>query len=145
MRSPRASVVSSFGNNLLGRVDASGLGGQFVVGMRLGVAWSPCVGPTLGTAITLASQGQSLPQVALTMALFGIGAALPLIGLALLSRETVQRVRGRMLAAVTLGEQLLGVAMILSGILILTGANQPIEKWLLEATPDWLVRITTSV
>ena len=141
----RASVVSSFGNNLLGRVDASGLRGQFVVGMLLGVVWSPCVGPTLGAAITLASQGHSLPQVALTMALFGIGAALPLIALALLSRETVQRVRGRMLAAGTAGKQLLGVAMILIGILILTGGNRPIEKWLLEATPDWLVRITTSV
>jgi len=141
----RASVVSSFGNDLLGRVDASGLRGQFVVGALLGVVWSPCVGPTLGAAITLASQGQSLPQVAITMALFGIGAALPLIALALLSRETVQRFRGRMLAVGTLGKQVLGVAMILVGILILTGANRPIEKWMLEATPDWLIRITTSV
>jgi cytochrome c-type biogenesis protein len=141
----RAAVVSRFGNDLLGRVDASGLRGQFLVGTLLGVVWSPCVGPTLGAAITLASQGQSLPQVALTMALFGVGAALPLIALALLSRETIQRLRGRMLAAGTLGKQFLGVAMILVGILILTGANRPIEKWLLEASPDWLVRVTTSV
>jgi len=35
--------------------------------------------------------------------------------------------------------------MILIGILILTGAERPLEKWLLEATPDWLVRATTSV
>ena len=58
---------------------SSGLGGQFGVGLLLGAVWSPCVGPTLGAASILASQGKDLWRVALTMAVFGIGAALPLI------------------------------------------------------------------
>ena len=56
-----------------------GLAGQFAIGLLLGAVWSPCVGPTLGAASLLASQGRDLPQVALTMAVFGIGAALPLV------------------------------------------------------------------
>jgi cytochrome c biogenesis protein CcdA len=35
--------------------------GQFGVGALLGFVWLPCVGPTLGAAIALASMGQSLP------------------------------------------------------------------------------------
>ena len=37
---------------------ASGAGGQFMIGLLLGAVWSPCVGPTLGAASLLASQGR---------------------------------------------------------------------------------------
>src|SRR5712692_10574986 len=55
----------------------SGTSGQFWVGVLLGAVWSPCVGPTLGAASLLAARGRDLPQVALTMFAFGVGAALP--------------------------------------------------------------------
>ena len=85
--------VSSWADRRFGGVCRSGLTGQFAIGLLLGAVWSPCVGPTLGAASLLASQGRDLPQVALTMAVFGIGAALPLILLGLLSRATLMRVR----------------------------------------------------
>lgn len=34
-------------------IDRSGVKGQFIGGMLLGAVWSPCVGPTLGAAISL--------------------------------------------------------------------------------------------
>jgi cytochrome c biogenesis protein CcdA len=45
------------------------------------------VGTTLGAASLLAAQGQQLPQVAAIMFVFGLGAALPLLGIGLASRE----------------------------------------------------------
>ena len=48
----------------LDRVDRSGLQGQFVGGLLLGAVWSPCIGPTLGGAISLASQGENLVRAA---------------------------------------------------------------------------------
>ena len=112
---------------------------------QLGVVWSPCVGPTLGAAVTLASQGQNLGQVALLMALFGIGAALPLVALGLVSRGAMAKVRGRMLAAGRVGKQALGGVMLGLGILILSGADKLFEAWVLKAAPGWLVRLTTSI
>ena len=41
----------------LDNVDRNTLRGQFLGGMLLGAVWSPCVGPTLGGAISLASSG----------------------------------------------------------------------------------------
>ena len=87
------------GQNWLARFDMGGWQGQGVLGLLLGVVWSPCVGPTLGVAITLASQGQSLLQVSAVMALFSLGAALPLLVLGALSGQAVEKWRGRILGA----------------------------------------------
>jgi len=75
------SRMSDSGNTLLARMTGEGLMGQFLVGSVIGIVWSPCVGPTLGAATTLASQGKSLPQIFLLMLVFGIGAAAPLVAL----------------------------------------------------------------
>lgn len=140
-----ASGLSGAGNNLLARVSLQGLSGQFVLGLLLGVVWSPCVGPTLGAAITLASQGQDLARVSLVMLLFGIGAGLPLVLIGLLSRQALGRVRGRLLAAGKLGKLMLGGVMLALGVLILTGADKAFEAWVLNVAPDWLVNLTTAL
>lgn len=140
-----ASGVSGAGQAMLSRVTLDGLAGQFVLGLLLGLVWSPCVGPTLGAAITLASQGESLAQVAIVMALFGLGAGLPLILLGCASREAMQRMRGRLMAAGRFGKQALGGVMLILGAAIISGTDKLFEAWLLRAAPDWLLRLTTSI
>jgi cytochrome c-type biogenesis protein len=118
-----------------------GLSGQFGIGMLLGTVWTPCVGPTLGAASVLAAQGRDLVQVALIMFVFAIGTALPLLVLGLASREALMRWRGRMLATGTAGKMVLGVVLIATGTLILTGLDKPLEAALLQVTPAWLTEI----
>ena len=120
-----------------------GLAGQFVIGLMLGLVWSPCVGPTLGAATTLASQGQDLTQIALLMAVFGIGSGTPMLVLGALSRQTVVRMRGHMLAAGRGGKRVLGAVMLLLGLAILTGADKRFEAWAVDASPAWLTHLTT--
>jgi cytochrome c-type biogenesis protein len=52
-----ARPVATGGQALMNRLQPSGIGGQFLLGILLGAIWSPCSGPTLGAAIGLASQG----------------------------------------------------------------------------------------
>lgn len=139
------SGLSGAGQNLLGRVSLDGLSGQFILGLLLGVVWSPCVGPTLGAAITLASQGQDLARVTIAMALFGIGAGLPLVLIGLVSRQALGKVRGRLLSAGKLGKQVLGGVMLALGLMILSGADKLFETWVLQVAPEWLVNLTTSI
>lgn len=136
--------VSGWADRRFGGFASSGLAGQFAIGLLLGAVWSPCVGPTLGAASLLASQGNDLPRVALTMVVFGIGAGLPLILLGLLSRATLMRVRSRLTSAGKLGKGLLGAAFILIGAAIVSGADKRIEAALVEASPQWLTDLTTS-
>ena len=138
-----AGPASNWAEQRFGGFSAAGVGGQFAVGLILGAVWAPCVGPTLGAASLLAAQGQDLGAVALTMLVFGVGAALPLALLGLVSREALMRWRARMAAAGKGLKAALGVILIVVGGLILSGLDKAIEAVLVEASPDWLTDLTT--
>lgn len=124
-------------------VATSGPAGQFVLGAMLGAIWIPCVGPTLGAASVLAAGGDDIGMVALTMLAFGLGAALPLAFLGMLSREALLGWRERLMRTGKGLRTALGVALMLVGLLILTRIDKRIETGLVEAAPDWLVDLTT--
>jgi cytochrome c-type biogenesis protein len=105
-----AGPVGNWTEQRFGGFSTAGLGGQFAVGLLLGAVWSPCVGPTLGAASVLASQGKDLAAVAVTMLAFGLGAAAPLVLLGLVSREAMLRWRARLLAAGQRGKVVMGRA-----------------------------------
>ena len=138
-----AGALGNSGHRLLARITLDGLPGQFLVGALLGLVWSPCVGPTLGAATTLASQGKDLGQISLLMLLFGIGAAAPLILLGSCSRAGLTRLRGRLLLAGRYGKQLFGLVMLCLGVLIATGTDRTLEAWILDRSPAWLTALTT--
>ena len=135
--------VGAAGDGLLARLSGTGWSGQFMVGLVLGLVWSPCVGPTLGAASTLASQGRDLGQIALLMLLFGLGASTPLVLIGSLSREAMARAQGRLRSAGQRGKWLLGVLLLVIGAAILSGADKHFETWLLDHSPDWLTELTT--
>ncbi len=137
------SGLSGSGQNLLNKFSTDSLLGQFGLGLLLGVVWSPCVGPILGATVTLASQGQQLSQVVIIMAIFGIGAGLPLILLGMLSRQVMTNIRGKLFAAGKFGKKILGIIMLLIGVMILTGLDKYLEANLVAISPEWLVNLTT--
>jgi cytochrome c-type biogenesis protein len=120
-----------------------GVSGQFWIGVLLGAVWSPCVGPTLGAASLLAAEGKDLGQVALTMLVFGVGAAIPLLGLGWLSREAVIRWRSHMLSAGSALKAALGTAFVAVGGLVISGADRVIETWVVDVSPGWLTDVAT--
>ncbi|MBE7942748.1 MULTISPECIES: cytochrome c biogenesis CcdA family protein [Ramlibacter] len=137
------SGIGDAGNNLISRMSLDGLKGQFAIGLALGVVWSPCVGPTLGAAVVLASQGSHLLQVAMLMGVFGIGAALPVVALAYVGRGAMARMRGTLMKAGKAGKTVMGVIMIALAAMILSGADKPMETWLVDHSPAWLTQLTT--
>lgn len=135
--------VSDWAERRFGGFSTAGLPGQFAVGLLLGAVWSPCVGPTLGAASLLAAQGRDLGSVAVTMLLFGLGAALPLVALGMLSREILMRWRERMLGLGRGLKAALGAVLVVSSGLILSGYDRALETALVNASPDWLTALTT--
>jgi cytochrome c-type biogenesis protein len=137
------SGISNAGNQLLLHLHLSGLYGQFVVGLVLGMIWSPCVGPTLGVAIVLASEGKHLAGSAALMGLFSLGAALPIVILGYLSRTAMMSLRGGLLQAGKAGKVALGSAMLLIAIATISGRDRKAEVWLVNHSPGWLTNLTT--
>ncbi len=138
-----AGPVANWAEQRFAAVAATGFGGQFALGAILGAVWVPCVGPTLGAASLLASRGADIGAVAVTMLAFGLGAAVLLALLGLASREAMLAWRSRLSHAGRGLRAFLGAALILVGALILTGFDRVIETALVEASPDWLVDLTT--
>lgn len=138
-----AGPVSNWAEQRFGGLSTDGLGGQFSLGLLLGAVWSPCVGPTLGAASVLASQGRDLGSVAVTMLVFGIGAALPLLILGTLSRDVMLRSRARMMSTSGAMKSALGMLLAAAGLFILTGWDKRVEAYLVAASPDWLTHLTT--
>jgi cytochrome c biogenesis protein CcdA len=136
-----AGPMSNWTEQRFGGFSTTGLWGQFAVGLLLGAVWSPCVGPTLGAASVLAAQGKDLP--ARTMLVFGVGAALPMLLLGMLSREVLMRLRDRMIGLGKGAKALLGCALVVVGVAILTGFDKSLETSLVAASPDWLTAFST--
>ncbi len=137
------SPIGNYVEEVVGEFSTKGWRGQFLLGLMLGAVWAPCVGPTLGAASVLAARGESLGQVALTMAFFGLGAALPLLLLGILSREAMLRWRGRLLGVGSGGKTMLGILLVAVALLILSGLDKSLEAALVEASPTWLTELTT--
>jgi len=138
-----AVALGPFGNWAQEKFGGGEAGGQFGIGLLLGAVWSPCVGPTLGAASVLAAQGQNLAQVAITMISFGLGVATPLVIIGMMSRELLMRWRGRMLSSGSMAKSVLGVLFVFTGMMIVTGQDKFLEAKLVEASPEWLTKLTT--
>lgn len=140
-----AGPVSNWAEARFGHFSTTGIGGQFGVGVLLGAVWTPCIGPTLGAISLMAARGENLLEVSATMLAFGIGTAVPLLVLGLLSRELLLRWRGGMAKAASTLKIVLGLFMVAMGGLTLTGLDRPIQAALIEWMPAWLTALTISI
>jgi cytochrome c-type biogenesis protein len=135
---PLARGASAF----TGRLSA-GLGGQFVLGLLLGIVWTPCTGPTLAATVTLAAGSHDLAHAGAVMLFFGIGAVVPVLVLAYGSRRLLAAREISLARVAAIGKPLMGVLLMLVGLLTLSGTDKTIEAWLVERMPDWLVDLVT--
>ena len=130
-------------NALLDRISPGSLGGQFATGALLGAIWSPCSGPTLGSAAALAAQSGSFARAAVIMLFFGIGATLPMLALAYGSRQTIATRRNWLARMSRVAMPVMGALLIMVALMVLSGLDKQAEAALLDLMPDWLVQLTT--
>ena len=126
-------------------VQEYGLAGHVLGGMLLGVAWSPCIGPTLGGAISLASQGESLGWATAIMAAFAAGTSTIILMLAYGTREAIARRQESFRKIAANSKWVMAIALIAVGLAILTGFHQRIEGWAMSLLPIWLQDLSVSL
>jgi len=132
-----AGVSSSADAAMARGAGGQGVWGQFLGGALLGAVWSPCIGPTLGAAIALASQGESLVWAFLIMVAFAAGVSTFIIGIGWGGQE-VMRTRAQSLRGLAeKSKTILGVAFVGVGLMILLRVHHMIEAWALRNLPNW--------
>jgi cytochrome c-type biogenesis protein len=101
-------------------LERAGKGGPIVAGAAFAIAWTPCIGPTLGAILTAASLTDSAGRGAFLLAVYSAGLAIPFLLTAVaFSRMTTAFavVKRHYQAIVASG----GVILIAMGVLIWTG------------------------
>lgn len=122
-----------------------GIGAEFAGGALLGAVWSPCIGPTLGAAIALASTGESLGQAAAIMSAFAAGVATLILAAAYGLRGWLRRNMGRALALSARARPVMGWVFIAVGAALFLGLNHVLEAAALRVLPAWLVDLSVSI
>jgi cytochrome c-type biogenesis protein len=138
-----AGPISTWASDVAAPVKGNGLAGQFGLGALLALIWSPCVGPTLGAAFALSSSGQGLILASATMLAFALGASAALLGLGYLVSKGIKNHKPTLTLLSQHGRTILGVSMLVVGALVLTGLDETIGRFVVNASPQWLVTLTT--
>lgn len=129
----------------LDSVDRSSLRGQFLGGLLLGAVWSPCIGPTLGGAIALASQGEDLGRATLIMVFFALGVSSLVLGLAYGTRGAIGRYNKQLRSLAMRARPALGVTFVAVGLGLFFNLHHMIEAWAVGVLPAWLIDLSVAI
>lgn len=120
----------------------AGFWGGVLVGLSLGLLWTPCVGPILASVITLAiSGGVTFDAFVITLA-YSIGTAIPMYAIirgggALLSRNQW------LLNNANRIQRVFGLLMIVVAVLIYLGIDRRFQSYILTQFPSYGAGITS--
>ena len=121
--------------------EQNGVFNQFMIGMMLGLVWLPCVGPTLGAAIALASLGEDLLMASSVLFLFGLGTASALVITSIISTSVLQKFRPNVFSNVEKLKKLLGILLLILAIMVITGFDKTLETIALNYLPSWVTGV----
>ena len=137
--------IASTANAASAKLDGGSLFGALALGSVLGLVWSPCSGPLLGSAMTLVASEGGVARGGIVLGIFGVGAAIPLVAAAYASRSGFSRVRDWVLSRIERVRR--GFALLLGamGVAILTGGDKWLEARVLQWLPDAWVNLTVGI
>ena len=67
--------------------------GGFVLGTTLGLVWTPCAGPVLGSILTVVATSRDAAWASALLVVYAIGAAIPMLAIAYGGQAVTARVR----------------------------------------------------
>lgn len=147
LNSAFATATTSLSQNAegnLSQMPITSLKSHFFGGLLLGAIWSPCVGPTLGGAISMASQGTDLWRAFLIMLSFGLGVSTVIIALGFGTQEAIRKRQKSLGGLARAAKPLMGITFVLVGLIIFFKFHYVIEGWLVAVLPDWFQDLSTN-
>ena len=117
----------------------AGLIGAYGVGLAFAFGWTPCIGPVLAMILTLAATEQNMAQGAGLLAVYSAGLGIPFL-LAAAGIGTFLGFFRRFRSQMRNVERAMGLLLVLTGVMFLTGYMQAFSYWLIEQFP-WLATI----
>jgi len=106
----------------------------YVLGLAFGFGWTPCIGPILGTILTLSAVQSSVPTGIGLLAVYAAGLGVPFLLTAAFTREMLAALK-RLRRAGQWLQYVAGGIMVLMGVAMMTGQLSALSFWLLRTFP----------
>ena len=116
-----------------------GIIGSVAVGVTFAAGWTPCVGPVLGSILTLAGTTQTLGQGMFLLGAYSAGLALPFLASAVAFGQFLRFFAGfkRLLPLV---DRVAGLILIGVGMLLVMNYMAYLNAYFISLTPQWLLK-----
>ncbi|MBI1959536.1 MAG: cytochrome c biogenesis protein CcdA [Candidatus Rokubacteria bacterium] len=121
------------------RSKPAGLLGSFAVGLTFAIGWTPCVGPILGSILTLASNEKTVSEGVGLLLAYSAGLGLPFL-LFSLGLGAFLKFFKRYRPLLPVVERVAGVLLIAVGVLVASNYYIVLNAWAIGLTPEWLLK-----
>lgn len=117
--------------------------GAYLMGLAFAFGWTPCIGPILSAVLTLAAGEASLGSGVRLLAVYSLGLGIPFVLAAVAIRPFLAFMQKFKRHLGTL-EKVMGLLLVITGVLFLTGSITWLGQWLIETFPflanveEWL-------
>lgn len=132
---------SRFANLMPSSQNKKGFWGGLVIGLSLGLLWTPCVGPILASVISLAITGTVTAQAFLITLAYALGTAIPMFGIMLAGSTALQKVPW-LLRNTGKIQKAFGILMILTAIGIFFNVDRRFQTFVLTTFPNYGIGLT---
>lgn len=113
--------------------------GSVLAGIAFASGWVPCVGPVLGSILTLAGTAESAADGITMLAAYAAGLGVPFF-LSALVLDRFNRFFERFRRFLPLVDRVAGVVLVVVGVLLFTGTMTSLNAYFIRLTPEWLLK-----
>jgi cytochrome c-type biogenesis protein len=117
----------------------AGFVGSWLVGVAFAIGWTPCVGPILGSILSLAGTAETVATGVALLGAYSAGLALPFL-LSSLAVGTFMTTFRRLRPWIPAVERLAGVLLVVVGVLVATNYFIVLNSFAIGLTPSWLLK-----
>lgn len=114
----------------------SGNAGGFILGMTLGIIWTPCAGPVLGSVLALIALQKEIATAGILVVAYALGAGIPMLIIAYGGQYLSERVSG-IARYSRLIQQIFGAIIIVLAILLYFNYDTLIYAKILQYYPSF--------
>lgn len=117
-----------------GPAKPAGLVSAYLIGLAFAFGWTPCVGPVLGAILAVAAGEDTVWSGVSLLFVYSLGLGIPFVAAAFGARAFMAFL-SRFKNHLGKVEKLMGGALVVTGILFITGSMSAFSIWLLETFP----------
>jgi cytochrome c-type biogenesis protein len=110
------------------------LAGAYLMGLAFAFGWTPCIGPILATVLAVAANEASLGTGMRLLAAYSLGLGVPFV-LAAVAIGPFMGFMQRFRRRLGMVEKAMGVLLVITGLMFLTGSMNWLGQWMIETFP----------